>query len=118
MVDFHFLAAGVTEFLNFLLPGRDIRHNISFSGFFHNRAGAVYYSSAGEINPILTMEWNQIVDNGAQLYGNFSTSEAAVALDVQNMDSLLFRVSFFFYYSDKLIRINHSVCLFVLFRTI
>ena len=40
------------------------------------------------------MEWNQIVDNGAQLYGNFSTAEAAVALDVQNMDSLLFRVSF------------------------
>lgn len=39
------------------------------------------------------MEWNQLVDNGVQLYGNFSTAEAAVALDVQNMDSLLFRVS-------------------------
>lgn len=54
--------------------------------------GAVYYSSAGEINPLLTMEWNQIVDNGAQLYGNFTTCDAAVELDVQNMDSLFFRV--------------------------
>ena len=47
------------------------------------------------------MEWNQIVDNGAQLYGNFSTAEAAVALDVQNMDSLLFRVSFLGYFLKK-----------------
>lgn len=53
--------------------------------------GAVYYSTAGEINPILTMEWNQILNNGVQLYGNFTTSEAAVALDVQNMETLLFR---------------------------
>ena len=74
--------------------GRDIRHNISYSGFFHNRMGAVRYASAGEINPILTMEWNQIVDNGVHLYGNFSTSQAAVALDVQNMETLLFRVTF------------------------
>jgi hypothetical protein len=48
------------------------------------------------------MEWNQIVNNGAQLYGNFSTSEAAVALDVQNMDSLLFRVSFYYFPIDSI----------------
>ena len=48
------------------------------------------------------MEWNQIVDNGAQLYGNFSTAEAAVALDVQNMDSLLFRVSFLGIFKKKM----------------
>lgn len=54
--------------------------------------GAVYYSSAGEINPLLTMEWNQVVDNGVKLYGNFTTCDAAVELDVQNMDSLFFRV--------------------------
>ena len=62
----------------------------------------MYYSSAGEINPILTMEWNQIVNNGAQLFGNFSKSEAAVALDVQNMDSLLFRVSFYYFPIDSI----------------
>lgn len=54
--------------------------------------GAVRYSSAGEINPMLTMEWNQILSNGVQLYANFSTSAAAVAMDVQNMETLVLRV--------------------------
>lgn len=30
------------------------------------------------------------MDNGLQLYGNFSTSEAAVRIDVQNMQSFFF----------------------------
>lgn len=55
--------------------------------------GAIRYSSAGEINPVLTMEWNQFQDNGVHLYGNFSTSQAAIVMDVQNMETLLFRVS-------------------------
>ena len=55
--------------------------------------GAIRYSSAGEINPVLTMEWNQFLDNGIHLYGNFSTSEATIAMNVQNMETLHFRVS-------------------------
>ena len=77
-----------------LITGRHIRHNISYSAFLNNQMGAVRYSSAGEINPVLTMEWNQFQDNGVKLYGNFSTTEAAVAMDVQNMETLFFRVIF------------------------
>ena len=79
---------------------------MSYSGFFHNRQGAVRYASAGEINPILTMEWNQIVDNGVHLYGNFSTSDAAVALDVQNMETLLFRVPSYSQFATQSVLIN------------
>ena len=64
------------------------------------------YASAGEINPILTMEWNQIVDNGVHLYGNFSTSDAAVALDVQNMETLLFRVPSYSQFATQSVLIN------------
>lgn len=50
------------------------------------------YSSAGEVSPILSLDQNRFVDNGQQFYGNFSTCEAAVQLDVQNMHSMFFRV--------------------------
>ncbi len=53
--------------------GRDVRHNVSYSSFVDNRMGAVRYAAAGETTPTLTMEWNRIVANGRQLYGNFTT---------------------------------------------
>lgn len=49
------------------------------------------YVSAGEISPILTLERNRIMYNCLQLYGNFSTCESAVQINVQNMHSLFFR---------------------------
>lgn len=52
---------------------------------------AVTYHAAGEVSPLLTLEKNRIIGNGKQLYGNFSTCEAAVRVDVQNMQSLFFR---------------------------
>lgn len=52
---------------------------------------AVTYVSAGEVSPILTLERNRIMYNCLQLYGNFSTCESAVRIDVQNMHSLFFR---------------------------
>lgn len=52
---------------------------------------AVTYHSAGEVSPLLTLEKNRIIGNCKQLYGNFSTCEAAVRVDVQNMQSLFFR---------------------------
>ena len=55
--------------------GRDVRHNVSYSAFHRNQMGAIRYASAGEISPMLTMEWNRITDNGVQLYGNFSSCE-------------------------------------------
>lgn len=58
-----------------------------------NQRGAVSYVSAGEVNPAVTLEWNQIRGNGNKLYGNFTSAEAAVMMDVQNTQNIFFRVS-------------------------
>lgn len=55
--------------------------------------GALTYATAGEISPRLTLENNRIMDNCRQMYGNFSTCEAAIKLDVQNMQTFFFQVS-------------------------
>lgn len=56
--------------------------------------GALSYSTAGEISPRLTLENNRFINNCRQLYGNFSTCESAIKLDVQNMQTFHFQVSF------------------------
>lgn len=50
------------------------------------------YMSAGEVNPVVTIDKNQFRSNGAKLYGNFTTCNAAVEMDVQNTQTILFRV--------------------------
>lgn len=55
--------------------------------------GALTYATAGEISPRLTLENNRIINNCRQLYGNFSTCEAAIKIDVQNMQTFHFQVS-------------------------
>lgn len=68
-VKFH--ATGAREQLGFVaevvtLPissvgiDREIRHNMSFSVFENNQRGAIHYTSAGEINPIVTIQRNQV----------------------------------------------------------
>ena len=72
--------------------GRDMQHNISYSVIRNNTGGAISYSSAGEVNPTLTVERNQFDLNGKILYGNFTTSKAAVVLDLQNTPTVYFKV--------------------------
>lgn len=72
---------------------RDAQHNISNSEISRAVGGAITYNSAGEVSPILTLDRNRIFDNCRQLYGNFSTCETAIRVDVQNMQSFFFRVS-------------------------
>lgn len=60
------------------------------------------------------------MDNGQQFYGNFSTCEAAIHLDVQNMRSMFFRVrtrlniftdqplTFLFYFQNNLVQRNQG----------
>jgi hypothetical protein len=69
---------------------RDLRHNMSFSVFENNQRGAIHYVSAGEINPIITMQRNQFTANCVSLYGNFSTCESAVMMDIQNTQDFFF----------------------------
>ena len=67
---------------------------MSFSVFENNQRGAVYYSSAGEINPIVTMQRNQFSSNCVSLYGNFSTCVSAINLDIQNTQDFYFYNNF------------------------
>jgi hypothetical protein len=69
-----------------------VQHNISYSLLKDNGQGAISYASAGEVNPAVTMEWNQFNNNCKKLYGNFTTCQAAVDLDIQNTQSVYFRV--------------------------
>ena len=71
---------------------RNIQHNISFSIFENNTEGAIYYGSAGEMSPIVTLEKNRIIDNCLQFYGNFSSCESPVRFDVQNMQHIYLKV--------------------------
>ena len=88
--DLGFVAEVVTLPISSVGVDRDLRHNMSFSVFENNQRGAVHYVSAGEINPIITMQRNQFTANCVSLYGNFSTCESTVRLDIQNTQDFFF----------------------------
>lgn len=99
---------------------RDAQHNISYSEISNAVGGAIYYTTAGEVSPILTMEGNRIMSNCRQLYGNFSTCDAAVKADVQNMQTIHFRVRFRSASDDfiDILYINSKLYFLYLYRTI
>ena len=66
-----FVAEVVTLPISFVGIDRYMMHNVSFSVFENNQKGAIKYTSAGEMNPILTMARNQFVNNCEDLYGNY-----------------------------------------------
>lgn len=77
----------------FCSSDRNVQHNVSYSVISNCREGAIKYASAGEVNAIMTLERNQFTNNCEKLYGNFSTCKSALWLDIQNTQSLYFRVS-------------------------
>ncbi|GLH02202.1 LOW QUALITY PROTEIN: Protein bark beetle [Gryllus bimaculatus] len=86
-----FIAEVVTLPISAIGFNRDVQHNISYSIMTNNRQGAIHYGSAGEVNPMITVEWNQFKNNCDKLYGNFTTCGAAVYLDIQNTRTVYFR---------------------------
>ncbi|XP_055636056.1 protein bark beetle isoform X2 [Toxorhynchites rutilus septentrionalis] len=86
-----FIAEVVTLPTSAIGFNRDAHHNISNSEIQDCVGGAIHYVTVGEVSPILTLERNRFIGNCRQLYGNFSTCEATVRADVQNMQSLYFR---------------------------
>ncbi|CAG5108295.1 Similar to bark: Protein bark beetle (Drosophila melanogaster) [Cotesia congregata] len=100
-----FIAEIVTLPISAIGFNRDVQHNISYSVISNCKEGAVKYASAGEVNAIMTLERNQFVNNCYKFYGNFTTCNAAVVLDVQNTQSLYFR--------NNLIRNNNGGGLFI-----
>ena len=85
-----FVAEVVTLPISFVGIDRYMMHNVSFSVFENNQKGAIRYTSAGEMNPILTMARNQFVNNCADLYGNYSTCQSSVFVDIQNTQDFFF----------------------------
>ncbi|XP_035780255.1 protein bark beetle-like isoform X1 [Anopheles albimanus] len=86
-----FIAEVVTLPISAIGFNRDAQHNISNTEITGCVGGALQYTSVGEVSPILTLERNRILRNCRQLYGNFSSCESAIRIDVQNMQSLHFR---------------------------
>lgn len=75
----------------FFVVDREIQHNVSNCIFERNQQGAVEYLSAGEINPIITLDLNQIKHNCDKFYGNFTSCTSSVVFDIQNTQTLYFR---------------------------
>lgn len=96
------------------VPDRDVQHNISYSVIAENKGGAIQYSAAGEVNPRLTIEKNQIRDNCFKMYGNFSSCRSAVYLDLQNTQNLHFRVSMAYYANVNTLAKLSLLCFLVL----
>nr|XP_022906031.1 protein bark beetle isoform X1 [Onthophagus taurus] len=86
-----FIAEVVTLPISAIGFNRDVQHNITNSIFQNNREGGMSYISAGEVNPIITVDKNQYRGNCQKLYGNFSTCKSSIDIDVQNTQTLYFR---------------------------
>ncbi|XP_041988464.1 protein bark beetle isoform X2 [Aricia agestis] len=86
-----FIAEIVTLPISSIGLSRDVQHNISNSEFINNRDGAIVYQSVGEVNPLVAITRNEISNNCLKLYGNFTTCQASVRVDVQNTQTLVFR---------------------------
>ncbi|XP_013781367.1 protein bark beetle-like [Limulus polyphemus] len=68
----------------------NLYHNITQSKLKNNQQGALSYRSAGESTPRITLSYNRFENNGLELFGNFTTSDSAVLLNVQNLQDLEF----------------------------
>lgn len=66
---------------------------MTYNEYFGNVEGAAFATTAGEVNPWLSFSYSRMENNGRQLYGNFSTTRAAVHLDLQNMQDVYIKVS-------------------------
>lgn len=82
-----------TFYVNKLFLDRDIQHNISRSVINNNGQSGLMYMASGEVNPILTIEKNQFKSNCRKLYGNFTTCKSGLEIDVQNTQTIFFRVN-------------------------
>nr|CAD2147474.1 unnamed protein product [Meloidogyne enterolobii] len=66
---------------------------IRASRILNNDRGAINYKNLGEIGPNVIIEQCAIDRNGYHLYGNISTSTAAVNMDVHNTLLFFFRAN-------------------------
>lgn len=89
--DMGFTAEIVTLPISDLGINRNILHNLTYNQFYDNVGGAVFAATAGEVNPWVCFSFSRIENNGRQLYANFTTTRAALHLDLQNMQDVYFK---------------------------
>ncbi|XP_069175770.1 protein bark beetle isoform X3 [Procambarus clarkii] len=89
--DLGFVAEIVTLPISDLGINRNILHNFTYNEYYDNVEGAFFTATAGEVNPWMCLSYSRIENNGRQLYGNFTTTRAAVYLDLQNMQDIYFK---------------------------
>jgi hypothetical protein len=87
--DYGFIAEVATLPVSYYI-GRGLFHNVTYSEISRNTLGAFQYRSAGESTPTVSMHHNIISDNCLELYGNFSTCNGSVYLELQNSQFLYF----------------------------
>ncbi|XP_069940275.1 protein bark beetle isoform X3 [Cherax quadricarinatus] len=89
--DLGFVAEIVTLPISDLGINRNILHNFTYNEYYNNVEGAFFTATAGEVNPWMCLSYSRLENNGRQLYGNFTTTRAAVYLDIQNMQDVYFK---------------------------
>ncbi|RWS09858.1 uncharacterized protein B4U79_09122 [Dinothrombium tinctorium] len=70
--------------------GRGFYNNLTYSDVSNNALGAIIYKTAGETSPSVSFGHNIFENNCEELYSNFTSCEAAVSLEVQNIRNFYF----------------------------
>lgn len=69
--------------------GGALFNNITYSVIENNIKGALEYKSIGETTPMISLIHNTIRSNCLQLFGNFTSCDAAIEIEVQNSPFVL-----------------------------
>lgn len=97
--DYGFIAEVATLPVSYYL-NRGVFHNLTYSNLSHNTLGAIQYRSAGESTPAVSFHHNIIEKNCEELYGNFTTCNGSIYMEMQN--------SQFLYFQNNLVRRNQG----------
>lgn len=97
--DYGFIAEVATLPVSYYIS-RGLFHNVTYSELNRNTLGALQYRSAGESTPTVSMTHNSIESNCLELYGNFTTCNGSVYLELQNSQN--------FYFHNNLVHSNQG----------
>lgn len=75
--------------MSFFVPGHGLTHNFTKCVFENNQEGAVQYVNIGEGIAKVAFHLNTFAKNGEAMFGNFTTSDSAVRIKVQNTPDVL-----------------------------
>ena len=94
-----FIAEVVTSPVS-LYNKRELSFNLTHSQIVKNTWGALVYKTANEISPALSIQRVNFASNCLPIYGNFTTCESAVLLELQN--------TFYLYFLNNMLQDNEG----------